>query len=315
MNSPSDIVTLSVGGKIYQITKSTLDKYPDTMLSRMVSEDWMGLNEESDDDCESAEACDTPTPSVFIDRDGTLFEYILNWYRNGEICIPWTVSEEAVRREASYFALPDDVRVVRDTILVNVREAVSLVLDDVREKIAKCQADKERVNARYVSRLAELREEKRMLKAQCDVDQNRIRRDAMTFELLLPILTQTAAVISPVVAITCNQVSRQTVIDIRSSTREELAELGDVLLETLASYGVPAKSIRLCPTFIVTEYSRCSICSPAVPSAAGDTFSRLVPCSRRPAEPWQPHVSPDGFVRWCETCFNRSYPIVVVQLD
>ncbi|KAF4669781.1 potassium channel tetramerization domain containing [Perkinsus chesapeaki] len=282
MSASSDIITLSVGGKIYKVAKSTFDKYPDTMLSRMVSDDWktsktIDVSTDVDDDTDESDVCKraAANEAIFIDRDSELFEYILNWYRNGEICIPWNVSEEAVRREASYFALPDDVRVVRDTILINVREAVSLVLDDVREKIAKCQSDQERVNNRYVDRLAQIREEKRMLKAQCDAEQKRIRRDAMTFEILLPILTQTAAVISPMVAVTSQQISQQTVRDIRSSTRDELAELGDVLLETLASYGVPAKSIRLCPTFMVTEYSRCNICGPPMTSA-GDTFSRLL---------------------------------------
>ncbi|EER10500.1 potassium channel tetramerisation domain containing protein, putative [Perkinsus marinus ATCC 50983] len=241
----SDVITLSVGGKIYQVTKSTLDKYPDTMLSRMVSEDWkMSKNDSKDDTGKVASP-----PSVFIDRDGALFEYILNWYRNGEICIPWTVSEEAVRREASYFALPDDVRVVRDTILNNVREAVGLVLDDVREKIAKCQTDKEEIDARYSTRLAQLQEEKRMLKAQREVDQNRIRRDAMTFEILLPILTQTAAVICPMVAITCNQVSRQTVTDIRSSTREELADLGDIMSDLYRNRVLTLQSLQSSSTF------------------------------------------------------------------
>ena len=49
-----------------------------------------------------------PEEPTFLDRDPNLFTYILGWYRDGEIFIPETVSEEAMRREMRFFGLPDD---------------------------------------------------------------------------------------------------------------------------------------------------------------------------------------------------------------
>ena len=55
--------------------------------------------------------CWTANPEeakTFIDRDPELFPYILSWYRDGEIFLPETVPEQAVRREMRFFGLPDD---------------------------------------------------------------------------------------------------------------------------------------------------------------------------------------------------------------
>lgn len=68
-------VKLNVGGKIYQTTLSTLLKDPNSMLSAMFS----GRHELNQDEEDGA---------YFIDRDGELFRYVLNYLRNDELFCP-----------------------------------------------------------------------------------------------------------------------------------------------------------------------------------------------------------------------------------
>ncbi|XP_078353585.1 uncharacterized protein LOC144638243 isoform X2 [Oculina patagonica] len=74
-------IKLNVGGKIYKTTLDTLRKDPDSMLCAMFS----GRFELKADEEDGA---------YFIDRDGKLFRYILNYLRNGELHCP----EDRIRR-------------------------------------------------------------------------------------------------------------------------------------------------------------------------------------------------------------------------
>jgi hypothetical protein len=92
-------VHFDVGGKIYKVAEDTLMKYENTVLAKMVSKNWnKGNNLEP----------------LYIDRNGERFQYILDWYRDGRITVPRTVAIEAVKGDASFFGLPDDV-VIEDT--------------------------------------------------------------------------------------------------------------------------------------------------------------------------------------------------------
>ena len=69
------IVTLNVGGQIFQTTMHTLTKYPDSMLATMFRHSKSGLS---------------PLPKTqeghyFLDADPDFFKVILNWLRLGII--------------------------------------------------------------------------------------------------------------------------------------------------------------------------------------------------------------------------------------
>lgn len=88
------IVHFNVGGMRYDVAEDTLMKYEDTMLAKMVSEKWHKENGQE---------------PLFIDSNGERFQYILDWYRNGRIDLPKTISVDAIRNEASFFGLPENV--------------------------------------------------------------------------------------------------------------------------------------------------------------------------------------------------------------
>ena len=91
------VIDLNVGGTRYSTSRSTLTKYPDSMLGVMFS----GRH-----DLETMKCSDG---SFFIDRDGTHFRHILNYLRDGEDVIEsFPKSAEVLReilREVTYYQL------------------------------------------------------------------------------------------------------------------------------------------------------------------------------------------------------------------
>jgi hypothetical protein len=100
--SKEDIIRFDVGGTPYKVALTTLIKSPETMLAKLAIKMWC---ENSDNKAEE---------SIFIDRDGELFKYILAWYRNNVIIIPRTIPVGAVENEVRFFSLPDTVVVEQE---------------------------------------------------------------------------------------------------------------------------------------------------------------------------------------------------------
>ncbi|CAB1311832.1 unnamed protein product [Coregonus sp. 'balchen'] len=99
-NSLSDPVSLNVGGEIYTTTLDTLTRYQDSMLGAMFTGRISTLRDKRG--------------NVFIDRDGKVFRYILNFLRSSSLDLPEGFSEmRLLRREADFFQirpLLDDIR-------------------------------------------------------------------------------------------------------------------------------------------------------------------------------------------------------------
>ncbi|XP_050409900.1 BTB/POZ domain-containing protein KCTD6 [Patella vulgata] len=70
----SDSITLNVGGVLYMTTKSTLCKYPDSMLGVLMSGTFPSIIDSNG--------------HYFIDRDGTIFQHILNFLRSSHLSLP-----------------------------------------------------------------------------------------------------------------------------------------------------------------------------------------------------------------------------------
>ncbi|XP_013399672.1 BTB/POZ domain-containing protein KCTD16 [Lingula anatina] len=90
------IVELNVGGVLYSTTSTTLTRYPNSYLGKIFT----GRSEET-----------LPRDSkgkYFLDRDGVLFRYVLDFLRNQRLVLPENFQEkERLKHEAEYFQLPE----------------------------------------------------------------------------------------------------------------------------------------------------------------------------------------------------------------
>jgi len=87
--NPSDDgwVTYIVGGQAFEVAKTTVLKFPDTILAKMIT----GQFDQTD---------------LRIDRDPARFRYILNWLRDGTLILPINISKEEMITEVNYYNLP-----------------------------------------------------------------------------------------------------------------------------------------------------------------------------------------------------------------
>jgi hypothetical protein len=86
-----DVVDLNVGGSFYSTTRTTLLRY-DSMLSRMFS----GRHELKR----------RPDGRIFIDRDGELFKFVLQFLRDGDLDVASLDSGLQARLKRSRLPLP-----------------------------------------------------------------------------------------------------------------------------------------------------------------------------------------------------------------
>ena len=91
--SESQVVELNIGGCLFTTTRSTLCKFPESMLATMFSS--------------TADIPPAHTDSqgrFFIDRDGSRFADVLAFLREEPVTIPSTAKERAaMSAEASYY--------------------------------------------------------------------------------------------------------------------------------------------------------------------------------------------------------------------
>lgn len=88
------VVQFDVGGRLFRCKASIIAKYPGKRLDRIVN---CG--------CDRFQGSDT----FFIDRSARHFEVILDWYRTGKVFCPSDVSLEALKLDARYFDVYDEM--------------------------------------------------------------------------------------------------------------------------------------------------------------------------------------------------------------
>ncbi|XP_077070539.1 BTB/POZ domain-containing protein KCTD6 [Siphateles boraxobius] len=94
-------VTLNVGGQLYTTSISTLQRYPDSMLGAMFRGDFPTTRDTQG--------------NYFIDRDGTLFRYILNFLRTSELTLPVDFMEtDLLRKEADFYQIEPLIQCLSD---------------------------------------------------------------------------------------------------------------------------------------------------------------------------------------------------------
>jgi len=88
-NDMTETVKFNVGGSIYEVSRSLLERYPDTMLAKSASKRWQEVS----------------MSEIFIERDGDLFRHVLSYLRDGRVVLPLTASREGLMLEFQYYGL------------------------------------------------------------------------------------------------------------------------------------------------------------------------------------------------------------------
>lgn len=73
------------------VSKALIEKHQDTMLARLVLDDLQT----------------NPTATIFINRDGEMFQYVMDFLRFGKVSLPWSISREMFLHELDYFGFYD----------------------------------------------------------------------------------------------------------------------------------------------------------------------------------------------------------------
>ncbi|XP_029103847.1 BTB/POZ domain-containing protein KCTD6a isoform X1 [Scleropages formosus] len=98
----TDPVTLNVGGHLYTTSLSTLQRYPDSMLGAMFRGDLPSARDAQG--------------NYFIDRDGPLFRYVLNFLRTSELTLPHNFKEiDLLRKEADFYQIEPLIQCLNDS--------------------------------------------------------------------------------------------------------------------------------------------------------------------------------------------------------
>lgn len=90
----SEIVDINVGGVLYTTTIPTLTKYEDSMLASMFGAFWKASSS-------------MHNGHYFIDREGDMFKYVLNFLRSGHINLETDFDDfERLEIEADFYQIP-----------------------------------------------------------------------------------------------------------------------------------------------------------------------------------------------------------------
>ncbi|XP_033104326.1 BTB/POZ domain-containing protein KCTD6-like [Anneissia japonica] len=105
MDSPAvadEVLNLNVGGCIYTTSRSTLTRFPDSMLGSMFS-DRLPSNV---DDCNR----------YVIDGDGPTFRHILNFLRRSKLILPDNFQEwDILSAEADFYQIQELIQLIDET--------------------------------------------------------------------------------------------------------------------------------------------------------------------------------------------------------
>jgi hypothetical protein len=97
------VVELNVGGVLYATTLRTLTSDSDSLFIKLLNNSSEPLKDNSN--------------KLFIDRDGILFRYILDYMRNKTLILPENFSERhRLKCEAEYYQLKGLLRLIDDQL-------------------------------------------------------------------------------------------------------------------------------------------------------------------------------------------------------
>lgn len=115
--SSLNIVEINVGGSRYTTTLTTLTKDPSSLLAK-----YFAATTNQENNSSAATTAELPEnlfskideATYFVDRDGLLFRYILDYLRNGKLVLPDNFREhQRLKDEAKFYKLNDLAKIIK----------------------------------------------------------------------------------------------------------------------------------------------------------------------------------------------------------
>ena len=105
-SSSNTIVKLNIGGTLYEVSRSLINSFSDSMLCSIVSNKWKEGSEEQ----------------IFIERDGHRFRYVLDYMRDGNVNLPRGECTKSLFTELDYFGIEYDSNKISSNDSLNLFE-------------------------------------------------------------------------------------------------------------------------------------------------------------------------------------------------
>ncbi|CAF0784826.1 unnamed protein product [Didymodactylos carnosus] len=110
MSDSSNIIELNIGGVTYSTLQSTLQSEPGSLLANLVGQQQNHHSNNVSTDIDNKITRDNKN-RYFIDRDGVLFRYVLDYLRCKKLVLPESFQEkERLKNEAEYYKLTSMVK-------------------------------------------------------------------------------------------------------------------------------------------------------------------------------------------------------------
>lgn len=101
-----DVIELNVGGVLYTTLRVTLARDPSSVIGRWFAGDRTAAPIATD--LNDSQLSRDSKGRFFIDRDGVLFRFVLDYLRNGRLVLPESFAESVrLRQEADFYGLSD----------------------------------------------------------------------------------------------------------------------------------------------------------------------------------------------------------------
>lgn len=100
-------IKLNVGGKPYEISRSLINQFAESMIGKLVSDTWQRADRNE---------------TIFIDRDGDIFGHVLNYMRYGSIELPASLPKSMFQRELDFYGLPNTSAIKQESSIETMKE-------------------------------------------------------------------------------------------------------------------------------------------------------------------------------------------------
>jgi hypothetical protein len=134
--SRTQTVTFNVGGEKFQVARSLLDFYPDSVLAKSISERWKQPDQDANEE-------------IFFDRSPQLFCQVLEYLRNKKVHLPITMAKKAILCELEYYCVNDveeeaiDDSLTRGIQLLQSMKDVATHMQDFDGEVSRLENERE----------------------------------------------------------------------------------------------------------------------------------------------------------------------------